>query len=78
MRICAHFSSACQVLGEGGILAEYLEKRLVFVFHYWGGGVGARWSPTGSSYPLDLDVYGELPSAAEHTAFKEAFFPIQE
>lgn len=37
MCICAHFSSVCQVLGRGGIQAEYLEERLVFVFHYWGG-----------------------------------------
>lgn len=38
---------------------------------------GARWWPIGSSYPLD-DVYGALPSAAEHTALKEVFFPTHE
>lgn len=38
-----------------------------------GGERGARWLPIGSSYPLD-DVCGALPSAAEHTALKEAFF----
>ena len=37
------------------------------------GEQGARWWPIGSSYPLD-DVCGALPSAAEHTALKEAFF----
>lgn len=32
--------------------------------------------PIGSSYPLD-DVCGALPSAAEHTALKEAFFQLK-
>lgn len=45
----------------------------LFLFFITRLGGCARWLPIGSSYPLD-DVYGALPSAAEHTALKEAFF----
>lgn len=62
--------------GEVGSQAEYLGNALFLFFitrEGERGERGARWLPIGSSYPLD-DVCGALPSAAEHTALKEAFF----
>ncbi|CAG11503.1 unnamed protein product, partial [Tetraodon nigroviridis] len=50
-----------------------LEKHRYAAYRAVRLGGCARWLPIGSSYPLD-DVYGALPSAAEHTALKEAFF----
>lgn len=66
--------------GGRGQVRQSIHGNALFLFFITreGGGViggegGARWPPIGSSYPLD-DVCGELSSAAEHTALKEAFF----
>lgn len=56
-----------------GSQAGVFEGNALFLFFITSLGGCARWLPIGSRYPLD-DVYGALPSAAEHTALKEAFF----
>lgn len=66
--LCTLLSSACRVGRQ-----EYLGGTPCFCFSIQGVGGCARWLPIGSSYPLD-DVCGAVPSAAEHTALKEAFF----
>lgn len=71
-----HISFLCMP-GSQGVVRQSIQGNALFLFFITREGErgeqGARWSPIGSSYPLD-DVYGALPSAAEHTALKEAFF----
>lgn len=66
--------------GSQGVFRQSIQGNALFLFFITREGErgeqGARWLPIGSSYPLD-DVYGALPSAAEHTALKEVFFQLQ-
>lgn len=78
VHLCTFLPSACQVVR--GYSGRVFRETPCFCFSLQeregGGKQGARWLPIGSSYPLD-DVYGALPSAAEHTALKEAFFQLK-
>lgn len=81
VRLCTFLPSACQVVR--GVVRQRIQGNALFLFFITRegrgvGGQGARWSPIGLSYPFLDDVCGALPSAAEHTALKEAFFNPRE
>lgn len=80
VRLWTFLPSACQVVR--GVVGQRIQGNALFLFFITredrGGAQGARWLPIGLSYPFLDDVYGALPSAAEHTALKEAFFNPRE